>query len=289
MTQCLYPIHLRQDNAHDRIVPCGRCAACLVRLRQEWTYRLREELKVSKDAYFLTLTYDNQNLPIHEYIESDTGAMYYDACVSKEDVQKFNKRLRKRFDKDGIKFRFYVISEYGPRTMRPHYHGIYFFKDLVDRDKFDDYVSKSWPSPNICVDVVTDERIKYVTEYCLTRKDIPDHLVPNFRIMSNRPGIGADYVDKMRDWHLADKSRFYAPGYSGDRCNLPRYYKTKIYDNETIAEHTAIIESEHLNKYKQLFEQRDFDYNKWIEDSREFAKDYEKRTSRFLDKKLKKL
>lgn len=287
--QCLHPIHLKQDDAPDRIVPCGHCAACLVRLRQEWTYRLREELRVSKDAFFVTLTYDNEHLPIKEFIEQDTSAVFYDACVSKEDVQKFNKRLRKKLSKDGYKTRFYLISEYGPRTLRPHYHGVYFFRDSIDRDYFSDCVSRSWQSPNICVDYVNDERIKYVTEYCLTRKNIPDHLEPNFRIMSNRPGIGYDYVDKMRNWHLADDSRFYAPDYSGNKCNLPRYYREKIYPKEVIENHSALLSSSRLDELNKLFESKGFNYEKWLLDEKAKQKDYEQRTSRFLDKKLKKL
>lgn len=57
--------------------------------------------------------------------------------LSKSDVQKFFKRLRRyiEYDKERLlsdlpseerKFRYYVCGEYGPTTLRPHYHGIIF-------------------------------------------------------------------------------------------------------------------------------------------------------------------
>lgn len=290
MTKCLTPLHIPdQSTGRERIVPCGRCDACLVRMRQEWTYRLREEERHCKCSFFITLTYDNENLPIREFVEEDTGAVFYDACNNKKDIQDFNKRLRKRLASEGVKTRFYLISEYGPNTQRPHYHGIYFLDTVLDKDTFSDFVADSWNSPNISVSEVTDSRIKYVTEYCLVRKDIPDYLEPNFRLMSRNPGIGAAYIDKMKSWHLADEKRFYAPGYNGDRCNLPRYYRDKIYPKEVREEHAARLEQEAQEEAIAIVSAPDFDVEKWREEQRQKHIDYHKRVTRFLNKKSKQL
>lgn len=271
------------------MVPCGRCDACLVRLRQEWTYRLREEERICADSYFITLTYSNENLPIREYVEEDTGACFYDASVNKRDVQLFNKRFRKELSKLGIRTRFYLISEYGPRTQRPHYHGIYFLDSVSDKDTIRDIVAKCWSSPNITVAEVTEERIKYVTEYCLVRHDIPDYLEPNFRLMSRNPGIGANYVDKMKRWHLADDSRMFCPDYEGNRCNMPRYYREKIYDKETLDLRAAELSLQAQNEELELAKSLDFDYAKIQEHMAAVRKTYHDRVYRYLNKKQKHL
>lgn len=62
--------------------------------------------------------------------------------VRKKDVQDWIKRARERRRKDAKKtgmpeqtFSFYITSEYGPRTLRPHYHGVLF--GVTVRDTMD--------------------------------------------------------------------------------------------------------------------------------------------------------
>lgn len=74
-------------------------------------------------------------------IENEPSS-YTFGVVSKGDLQLFLKRLRWRISKLNInenekKIRYYIASEYGPRTLRPHYHGILFFdsEDLLAKIK----------------------------------------------------------------------------------------------------------------------------------------------------------
>ena len=59
----------------------------------------------------------------------------------KSDIQKFFKRLRRRVEydrynlisdvkKENRSFRYFITSEYGPNTFRPHYHGLMFFDHI---------------------------------------------------------------------------------------------------------------------------------------------------------------
>lgn len=59
---------------------------------------------------FLTLTYNNENLPKHG--------------VFKEEVQLFLKRLRISLDRLHYKhnLRYFACAEYGSKSKRPHYH-----------------------------------------------------------------------------------------------------------------------------------------------------------------------
>lgn len=294
MPQCLTPIHIRDEvTGKIHLVPCGRCNACLVRSRAEWVARLKEEERVAASAYFLTLTYDNDHLPIQEFVDSETGVCFYNGVVSKDDVQKFNKRFRKYLDTHHkTKVRYYLISEYGPDTLRPHYHAIYFLDTALDADSVHRAAISAWPYCDpirLTVGLVTETRIKYVTEYCLTKDGIPEYLEPNFRLVSRNPGLGAAYVDRMRNWHLADYERFYVPQRGGDRCNLPRYYRDKIYPASVSKARSRRLEDERFEQEQSIFNDPNFNEKKYWRDRRASIEDYNRRTERFLNKKLKKL
>ena len=125
------------------------------------------EMQNNKYALFFTLTYDNNNVPCY-YFADDSHSYSKDfvrvysnrdgssldvftrdigdfktsvfnlprgaafACVSRVDVQKFLKRLRiniVRTLKRKVQIRYLISAEYGPKTFRPHYHGIIYFND----------------------------------------------------------------------------------------------------------------------------------------------------------------
>ena len=48
-----------------RLVPCQKCPVCLSKSRNDWSFRLRQEVGRDRShCYFVTLTYDNDHLPI---------------------------------------------------------------------------------------------------------------------------------------------------------------------------------------------------------------------------------
>lgn len=95
--------------------------------------------------------------------------------VRKKDVQEWNNRCRKAYRKaTGNTVKYFITSEYGPRTLRPHYHGIMFGIDAVN---FKRYFKKDWVKhfgleqyADTCVaveDVHTDAgAVQYVAKYC---------------------------------------------------------------------------------------------------------------------------
>ena len=86
-------------------IGCGRCEECRIAKANEWATRMTEEAKLHKENCFITLTYNNENLP------------KYKSLVKKE-LQDFFKRLRKKY---GNGIRYYACGEYGPKGKRPHY------------------------------------------------------------------------------------------------------------------------------------------------------------------------
>lgn len=69
------------------------------------------------------------------------------AVSCKQDVIDFIKRLRQKiYKKYGNKcpFKYYFCSEYGPKTYRPHYHGLLFFNSKELSVEIADLVQQSW-------------------------------------------------------------------------------------------------------------------------------------------------
>lgn len=147
---------------------------------------------------FLTLTYDDAHLPP-------------DRSLHKDHLQKFLKRLRKKIDP--IKARFYACGEYGENFARPHYHLCLFGYDFPDRvlasNRCDHKVYTSatlsdlWPFGFHYIGSLTFDSAAYVARYCtkkVTGKNAESYYqgkLPEFTLMSLKPGIGATWYDKF--------------------------------------------------------------------------------------------
>lgn len=111
------------------MIRCGKCMGCRIDKSKEWANRCLLELEYHKSAYFLTITYDDQFVPISYYSDPATGEAQPSLTLRKRDFQLFMKRLRKRHVKP---LRFFAAGEYGDNTFRPHYHAIIFGLELGD-------------------------------------------------------------------------------------------------------------------------------------------------------------
>lgn len=223
---CISPLNIPKPNGNgsrDRItVPCGLCPSCLANRRLEWTIRIKEELKSSTSAHFVTLTYDDDNLPFAN--EHNT--------LVKSDLQKFFKRLRK----NGETVRYYAVGEYGTKTLRAHYHVILFNCNNILN------IEKSWKLGHLKVDRVEGASIHYVTKYHVNRTNYPEGSLPPFALMSKKPALGSDYIQRMSDYHEGNINRAFYTEYGGKKQKLPRYYRDKLYtkfDNQLISQENA--------------------------------------------------
>lgn len=273
---CLSPLSLPRPNGRgntDRItVPCSKCSACLSRKRQEWAFRLEQELKVSNNAYFVTLTYDESNLYINE-----KGM----PSVNKRDVQLFLKRLRKKGN-----LRYYIVAEYGTKTYRPHYHALIFnFSNDIEFARKE--ILSAWKKGQIMLGTVTPASINYCAKYCITKPLDVQNRDPVFSLMSRNPGIGYNYVQKMSNWHNADTDRFYAVKPGGQKVSLPRYYREKIYDNSVLEERREKFEKEvfeivSFDEFKRLNPQGN--YYRYVVDVKN---DYNRKLKSIINKSSK--
>lgn len=227
-------------------VPCGKCIGCRLDQSRQWADRMMLELDNTGKGIFLTLTYNNDHVPEPEDYE---GRGIY--TLQKSDLQKFFKRLRKRYSDREI--RFYACGEYGSTTYRPHYHAIVFglsLDDFPEENKFfvgkndlgDPYynvkeIQDTWSIKGdqigfVCVSEVSWKTCAYVARY-VQKKVLGSHelfyeaygLEKEFSLMSRRPGIGAYYLKKHPD--LFDLSNLYTKG-NPNPISIPKYFLQKL-------------------------------------------------------------
>lgn len=213
--KCRNPYH-----AAGYMYPCGQCMPCRVNRRRIWTHRLMLERFNHGDATFVTLTYDDEHLP--EVLDKDTGEIL-NTLVPKH-LQDWLKRLRKAYAPK--KIRFYGCGEYGDTSDRAHYHVALFGYPQCEwgtsrysRSRKNccwscDLLRSTWGQGNIYSGELTAESSAYISGYVtkkMTSKE--DQRLrgrhPEFARMSNRPGIGADFMhhvaSSILEFNLGDK------------------------------------------------------------------------------------
>lgn len=201
-------------------LPCGQCIGCRLERARQWAVRCVHEASLHEKNCFLTLTYNQENLPEGQSL-----------CL--DHFQKFMKRLRRKY---GSGIRFFHCGEYGDELGRPHYHALLFNFDFDDKKYWSEkngnkvYTSESlstlWPYGFGVIGDVTFESAGYVARYALkkvTGASAPSYYgdkKPPYVTMSRRPGIGYEWFNKYRgDVYPLD--RVIVRGVSG---KAPRYY-----------------------------------------------------------------
>lgn len=205
-----------------RSIPCGQCIGCRVSRKSEWVVRCSMELHMHDQACFVTATYADKSLPVN-------GSL----CV--RHWQLGMKRIRKMVaSRGGPRVRYFSCGEYGPTTLRPHYHAILFgywpsdAQRLYDAEFSSAELDKAWSLGHVRVSAVIPQRIGYVashnvnvlsgdlSEFAYKRLDpLVQRIVAVERprlLMSRNPGIGAPFLDR---W-LVDVVR---PSQDGYRCH----------------------------------------------------------------------
>lgn len=209
-------------------LPCGQCVGCRLERSRQWAVRCLHEKKQWTNNCFITLTYDEKHLPAN-------------GSLSKRDLCLFFKKLRKNHD--GL--RYMACGEYGEQLKRPHYHAILFntrFSDAYrwcENDRGDmlyrsSELERTWGMGHCSIGEVTFESAAYVARYCLKKitGELADHhyggLVPEFNVMSRRPGIGAGYYIRFGQ-EVRDHDSIVV---NGHETRPPRFYdnRTEAYD-----------------------------------------------------------
>jgi hypothetical protein len=124
--------------SEEHLLPCQKCVSCQFDKAKEWATRGFHQSQCHSENSFITLTYNDKNLP-----ENST--------LVKQDLTLFIKRLRSRINEgrkkyldkertiinpDWIDIKYLASGEYGSEdnTHRPHYHICLFGYDPRDKE-----------------------------------------------------------------------------------------------------------------------------------------------------------
>lgn len=191
-------------------VPCGKCIGCRLDYSREWANRCVIESLVypEESSNFLTLTYNDESVPL-----SNIGML----SLRMDDVSVFMKNLRRYFEYHfGLSdIRFYVGSEYGGETLRPHYHLILFNCRIPDLEHIgsnfqgdeyfhSDIIEKIWGKGFVVIGRFSWNTAAYTARYVMKKRKGPDSkleylsfgLEPECARMSRKPGIGVEYFQE---------------------------------------------------------------------------------------------
>jgi len=128
-------------------VACGGCIGCRLEESKQWAVRAHHESLLYEENCFITLTYDNQNLPLNKGIDVEHTKTF---------MKDLREHVRYHTGKTGI--RSFGCGEYGekckncgknkldcnqsgqncwlPVLGRPHYHACIFNYDFPDKYEF---------------------------------------------------------------------------------------------------------------------------------------------------------
>jgi len=200
-----------------------------------WALRCVHEAEMHEQNCFVTLTYDNENLPVG-------------GSIDKREVQLFMKRLRKCAEPFLV--RFYACGEYGAERGRPHYHILLFGYDFPDKELLyvqptkgrwaitgssykvfkSELLGSLWTKGFCTLGEVTFESAGYCARYIGKKiggdmaKEHYKGKEPEFCLMSRRPGIGSAWFDKYSsDVYPKDFTTV-----NGKKFKPPKYYDRKL-------------------------------------------------------------
>lgn len=249
---CTSPItvkHTYKGNSSIRfdVVPCGKCSECRAKAQSEFAALSVLEAESAGSIGFLTLTYNNDSLPIalSTRFESEPalitaiergsvwnpgpvdgsfmcspickGSFYICPSLCRSDVQKHIKRFRQDYFRrhgERCDFRFTFFGEYGERFKRPHYHMLIYGLDETEVRRFADLWTFGFTQVSYVTHFNADgsdafaKVSRYVSKYVGKRDFLPDFVQAGF---AEKPRKQSSIRLGVRDIKLEDLTNFILP------------------------------------------------------------------------------
>lgn len=250
-------------NIKTQVIPCGKCIGCRLEYSREWANRGYLESKLYKENYFITLTYNEKNLPTNYETETKDGKKYepkYEkeidwtrGTLKPEHLTKFmhdlRQHIKREYNATGI--RFMACGEYGDKGERPHYHIILFNIHLPVETFYNPRINDGhiyyqntiiescWKYGISNISEASWNNIAYTARY-ITKKitgkqseeiyAIKGQNKEFFRV-SRMPGIGKPYYDKYKEKIYKNDEIIIKNQEGVIHCKPPKYFDA-LYQEE---------------------------------------------------------
>lgn len=171
--RCLHPVTRKyldlMGQEHSFSCPCEKCIACLHNTQDSWAIRLNETNMKYGSFVYDTLTFNNSSLPCDviefsslsdiDYLTDDvkslleryllcdheSGELFYRVpAPDRSIIRDWIRNARELFVyHHGYrpKWKYFFCLEYGPRTSRPHFHGLFWG---ISKSDYIQYLKKPW-------------------------------------------------------------------------------------------------------------------------------------------------
>lgn len=260
LKECQSKIQVFSKSGEKYNVGCGVCYNCRKKRLRSWIHRLSVEEGTSVSSFFITLTYDNEQL---ELTEKPDNFGNYLSTLNKKTLQKFIKLLRyyenekhKENGTVGQPIKYYAVGEYGSKYHRPHYHII-----IYNLHYHYHSLSKAWDKGIIHIGEVTNESIAYTLAY-VTDKSFKtfegDPRQKPFSLQSQ--GIGKSYLNPQTIHYHKENEALFAT-HKEVKYPLSDYYKKRIWTDsqmrtnvgERVAEKLQDVQSQKDTEFIKKF------------------------------------
>lgn len=227
---CVSPYQIKLANGEYMSVDCGRCMQCRIKKQTAIKFLAQKELlevyKTGRGASFVTLTYDDDNIP---FVHLPTGnyyrgilnfafshnEAYYTLC--KKDISDFNKRVRRnmQYHKINVPYKVLYCGEYGGQTDRPHAHIIFLgLSDVLAKQ----FTNKCWPFGLCDVGPLSAGGLDYVTKYLTKSETYNKDILALYHHCKVEPPFFYHSVNLGKKW-LIDNSAKIADSHYTFLCN----------------------------------------------------------------------
>ena len=114
---CIFPKYIKCKDGVFRSVPCGHCAACLVRKGMEKCNRIKDYIAGYNYQFFVSLTFNDDHLPLARFSEKDM-CFYHDFdCNYDGEVYKFDLNF---LDPDDADLLLETVNKFGGIPVLSH-------------------------------------------------------------------------------------------------------------------------------------------------------------------------
>lgn len=251
-------------------IPCGICLGCRLDHANMWATRVWMETKCWNTNCFVTLTYNEQNLPKNkQLIKKDMQDFFKRLLKLEEGREEWENPITKEIQKP---IRRFYCGEYGEKNKRPHYHAALFNykpKDLkpYKTNRHGDmlYTSKTlqkiWGHGFVIIGELNYKSACYIARYVQKKAGISGRKLPKilrsktkvdeFIEMSRCPGIGLQYWMENKEKIKRNGGILIKINDEVKNKKIPRYFKKK-WEEEYREEYDKFVAENRMRMEKEI-------------------------------------